>query len=56
MKSTLSKKKSSKIFEKFCEHDLNKRENDENIRILHNNDDRFQYENVKTRNKDNIVV
>jgi hypothetical protein len=46
----------SKILEKFCEHDLNQRENDENFRISHNNDDRLQYENVKTRNKNDIVV
>jgi hypothetical protein len=56
MKLTSSRRKNSKIFERFCEHDLNKRKNDENLRISHNNDDRLQYENVRIRNKDDIVV
>jgi hypothetical protein len=37
----VKKKTSSKIFERFCEHDLNQRENEENLRISHNIDDRF---------------
>jgi hypothetical protein len=41
---------SSKIFEKLCEHDLNQRENEKMFRISHNNDDRFQHENVKVWN------
>jgi hypothetical protein len=47
MKLTSFMKKNSKIFKKFCEHDLNQRKIDENFRFSHNNDDRFQYENVK---------
>jgi hypothetical protein len=31
----------SKIFKRFCEHDLNQRENEENSHISHNIDDRF---------------
>jgi hypothetical protein len=50
------KKKNSKIFKRFCEHDLNKRKNTKNLRILYNNDDCFQHENVKIHNKDDIVV
>jgi uncharacterized FlaG/YvyC family protein len=35
---------------------LNQRENEENSRISHSIDDRLQYESVKIRNKDDIVV
>jgi hypothetical protein len=50
------KKKRIRKSSENCEHDLNKRKNDENFRILHNNDDRLQYESVRIRNKDDIVV
>jgi hypothetical protein len=53
---TSFKKNEFENLRKICEHDLNQRENDENSRISHNNDDRFQYENVRIRNKDDIVV
>jgi hypothetical protein len=38
---TLFKKMNLKTFEKFCENDLNQRENEENSRISYNIDDRF---------------
>jgi hypothetical protein len=56
MKLTSFMKKEFENSRKICEHDLNQRKNDENFRILHNIDDRFQYENIKIRNKNNIVV
>jgi hypothetical protein len=47
---------SSKILKRFCEHDLNQSKNEKKICISHNIDDRLQYESVKIRNKNDIVV
>ncbi len=56
MMLTSLKKMSLKIFERFCEHDLNKRKNTKNSRISYNKNDRFQYQNVKIHNKNDLIV
>jgi hypothetical protein len=52
----VQEKRVRKYFERFCEHDLNQRKNEENSRISHSIDDRFQYENNRIRNINDIVV